>query len=217
MKRIILLVALIVYGLVWTPTATARRSLPATDSFTDRTAATLGSNWTATNGAITDWVVNVGTGTSTGYGGSDFIVDYWNADSFTADQSSHAQINKGLNGYEGVGVHITSGFNGCVATLDGNIYKWVSGTRSTIGTFTNTWSSGDTLKVDIVGSTLTVYRNGSSVGTTAGCSLSSGSPGIVGYSDGTFLIFSWQGDNVGSSAPSALPAIFGPRGGLHGR
>lgn len=189
-------------------------ALPATDSF-KRSAATLGSSWTAISGAITDWILTVLTGASSSYAGAEFAYDYWNVDSFADDQYSQAVITKGSNGYQGVGVRLASGGNAYLAVLDsgtgGHVYKILSGTRSTVGTITLTWVDGDTLKIDAVGTTLTVYQNNVSRATfTSQTDLTSGAAGIVGYSDAPGTISDWQGGNVGGSTPYPSAIVNNP-------
>jgi hypothetical protein len=193
----------------------------STDSLTDRCAVTLGSNWTGADGAVTDWVVSDGAGGCVGttpgadavYVGADYALAYYNAASFTDDQYSQAVISKGVNGYNGVAVRLsgtTGSQNGYSVSLESGctIYKWVSGTRSSIGTCTDTWVDGHTLKLSVTGTALTVTDNGSSVGSATDSSVTSGKPGIMGYSQaGTARISNWQGDNVGGGGPTFPAAI----------
>lgn len=49
---------------------------------------------------------------------------------------------------------------------------------------TETFSSGDTIKLDATGSTLTVYKNGVSIGSATDTTIASGVPGFVSDHDG---------------------------------
>ncbi len=231
MKRILLALALTL--VVFAPSVTARRSLPATDSLI-RDASTLGSNWTAVTGAITDWVLTGSTpplGAKSAYNGADFASDYWNADSFNADQYSESAISRGLNGYQCVGARFsgTSGYFACLDTC--HIYKFTSGARSTIHTCSVSWTNDHILRLTAT-NTGTVTLRLDDCGTDATCAspsnidiqtdssspLNSGSPGIAGYQDSTGPnMFNWQGDNVGGSGATFPAAIINApvRGGGH--
>lgn len=222
MRRLIAALILATLALAPVPVA-ARRALPATDSF-DRVASTLGSNWTAAFAAITDWIVcstggacTAKPGTYTNASGADVAMAYWNADSFTTAQYSQGAIKKGANGYQGVIINVSgvdATRNGYGALLDGGsgctIYKWLSGTRTTIGSCTVTWTDLHTLKIANDGAgAITVYDNGVSIGSATDSAVTGGAPGIMGYSNGGDPILrNWQGDNVGGApASTAIPAF----------
>lgn len=211
-----LVATLFTFGSV--PTS-ARRALPATDDLT-RTASTLGSNWTAASGDITDWLLFDGNGEDPGatadFSGADFALAYWNADAFNDDQYSQAVVTVGTNGYIGVAVRLsgtTGSQNGYGVSLEVaaggcDIYKWVSGTRSTIGSCSVTWTNGHTLRISVTGSSITVTDNGSTIGTATDSAVTTGDPGLLGYSDTGSLMTNWQGDNVGGGGgPTINPAI----------
>lgn len=194
-------------------------TLPASDTF-NRNDSTLGSNWTGVSGAITDWVVCDSTicsaspnhwGVYSNYTGAEFAIAYWNADSFNADQYSQATVFDigGTNGYVGLGVRISSGPNGYFFTLESSscqMYKFVSGTRSTIGTCSLTQADGDVMKITAVGTTIKVYQNGVERGTATDSSVSSGSAGIIGYQSGTPSTYDWTADNISGGGGATFPA-----------
>ncbi len=196
-------------------------SLPASDSFS-RCTATLGTNWTdaASGGAITDWTLSDNAGACAGspvgavnaFAGSNFDYAYWNADSFANDQYSQVVVTKGTNGYVGVAVRVTS-LNAYLVTLDGgtcNIRKFVSGTRSDIGSCSVTWTDGHTLKLQAIGTAITAFDNGVSIGTATDSDLVSGSGGIVGYADtGGQRVATWEGGNTGGGGPTFPGAVIG--------
>ncbi len=204
--------------------AVAVASLPATDDF-NRNASTLGSNWTATTAAITDWTLNTVTRLSSTYGGADFASAYWNADSFTAAHYAQAVITKGALGYEGVGVRLDNAGNGYVGVLDPcHIYKFTAGTRSTLLTCSLSWTNGHTFKMTATGTsttTLTLYDNGASVDSIADSSSphTAGAPGLVGYVDTGAITTDWEGNNIGG-VTSFVPGIINAPirgGGLRAR
>ncbi len=197
-------------------------SLPATDPLNDRSASTLGANWTAVSGALSDWQVVSGVGANCGTCiGADFSAGAWSADSFTADHYSQAAISKGASGYQGVGVRLlaSGGANGYFVTLESGsckFYKWVAGTRTDItssGACSVSWTNGHTLKLAVTGhdpAALTAYDNGVSIGTASDNDIDSGgAPGLIGYSDGSGGYLSWQGDNNSAPAGGIPKAIIG--------
>ncbi len=209
MRKIFL--SLVLCALAFVPVS-ARARLVASDNLI-RNDHTLGSSWTATVAcAITDWVLSftAPSGASPDCTGADFNVSYYTG-TFANNQYSQVVIVKGTNGYEGVVVRASSGNNGYGVTLDGGsgctIYKWVSGTRTSIGSCTVTWTDGHTLYLESVGTTLTVKDNGSTIGTaTSQTDLSSGSPGITGYQDSPGKLTFWEGGDIGG-ATSFVPGI----------
>jgi hypothetical protein len=89
-----------------------------------------------------------------------------------------------------------------------NLYKLTLGT---VGAGTShilqitgiTLTSGDTLKLGCVGTTLTVYHNGTSIGSITDATYTSGQPGIA-YEWGNVnstLITAWSGTDAASGAP----------------
>lgn len=69
---------------------------------------------------------------------------------------------------------------------------------STLGAdISYTPSINDVWKIDIVGSTITVYVNGSSVGTRTDSAYASGSAGVITYGDNVGNMDNWEGGNVG--------------------
>ncbi len=197
-------------------------ALPATDTFS-RCTTTLGSNWTGLSGAITDWILSDNAGVCAGlavgaypnYGGADFAMDIWNADSFNSDGNQYAQgkLSKSFNGYIGLGVRMSAGTNGYAVDIESGctLYKWTSGTRSTItvspANCGGSWTNGHTMKLEIIGNAITIYDNGASIGTATDSSIASGgAPGIIGYTDTGATISDWQADNTGGGPGATFPA-----------
>jgi hypothetical protein len=90
---------------------------------------------------------------------------------------------------------------------DQDFYKFISGTPTDIGNWTGTCSTGDTMKLEISGTTLTGYINGVSVGTASDSSLSTGNPGIWSFDDSGQELNDWEGGNVGGGGgPTINPA-----------
>jgi hypothetical protein len=186
-------------------------ALPATDSL-KRSAGTLGANWSSHLGAVTDWTLTVGEGANPTYGGADFSMHSWNADSFSDDQYSEAKLDIGANGYVGVAVRMSGSDGtreGYAVTLESGctIYKWDGGTKSGIGSCSVTWTDGHTLRLSVSGTSITVTDNGSPIGSATDSAVTTGAPGIVGYSSSVSYIYDWQADNVGGSPASFIPAL----------
>lgn len=193
----------------------APMALPATDSF-DRNDSTLGSAWTASIGLLTTWTLcSAAVCAPDHYGatsqeiGSDFNVAFNNLDTYNANQYSQVAIIKGANGYQGACVRVTAG-NGYCVDLDSNctFYEWLSSSRSVLGTCSShTWTDGHTLKLDVVGTVLTVYDNGTSFGTVSNGDISSGSAGIMAYQNVPGKFYDWEGGNTGGGGATFPGAI----------
>lgn len=117
---------------------------------------------------------------------------YVNSPSFAANQKS--TITLAINVDVSAGVRISSGGNGYIAYLSNSetiqIYKLTAGSFSQLGTdiSVTAFVIGDTLSIGATGTsttTLTAYRNGSSVGTKTDSSspITSGQPGIHIFDD----------------------------------
>ncbi len=203
--------------------AVAFLALPANDALNDRCATTLGSNWTGASGANTDWTVSDQTGacaaitigTTSTFTGSDYALAYWNADTFDNDQYSQAIISViGAGGNYGVAVRLsgtTGSQNGYGMAFEGGsgctLFKWVSGTRSAIGSCTVTWTDGHTLKMSAVGNTITVEDNGTPFGSATDSDIASGKPGLLGYANGVWRVTTWQGGDTTPPAGNFPAAI----------
>ena len=71
-----------------------------------------------------------------------------------------------------------------------------------------TFASTDKLKLGIVGTLLTVYKNGTSIGTVTDATYSGGQPGLAyefGNSNGTFIT-AWTGIDASGGSPTATIA-----------
>lgn len=185
-------------------------ALPASDNFNRSDAATLGANWTPADASIPHKIV------SNTCVPSDVVNDlsYWSADTFGNDH--YAQVTVlGITNC-GPAVRITgtgpNTGNAYLLVIDGTshgIWKFTTnGTYTQLQSFTN-FSTNDVAKLQVVGTTLKAYQNGSQVGTDqADSALSSGSAGIWNYNNSASSLDDWSGDNVGSVTPAQeLPAF----------
>lgn len=171
-------------------------ALPATDSFTQGGAGfgPLSASWTVTTGMGTPQVQQTADVVEVSSVGADAAA-YWNADAFNNDQ--YAQIKvvtaAGTDRFVGCAVRTASGAQtfyqgGVFGALGGSvttrIRKTVAGVNTTLGaTGTATVNTGDTIKLEVSGTTITLYLNGVSVLSRTDSSIASGSAGIFLFTD----------------------------------
>lgn len=183
-------------------------ALPASDTFTRADAATLGANWDG----ITNQQLGIASNVARWQAGSSSNDEYslWSADVFNADHYSECKAST-LAGAYGHGpavrmVFITShtvcqcywALIDSVSTV--TIYYMNGGAFNAVGAqFTGlTVANGDTWRLSIAGTTLTLSQNGASLGTRTDATLSAGSAGLGIYADrGT--LDDWAGGNVGAA------------------
>jgi hypothetical protein len=129
------------------------------------------------------------------------------AGTYSNDQYAKATISgKGLNtAYRRGGVIVRSS-----ADTDAN------GTFTSLGTWTTTaWANGDTIELEVSGTTLTPYRNGSAIAgkSATDSALASGRPGlyIASHTDSGYRLDDWEGGDVSSASATALLMLL-----LHG-
>jgi hypothetical protein len=112
-----------------------------------------------------------------------------------------------------MGVVVRAGSTTCYSAIFGNQggvfgveLRKTSGTTETRITFETSTEPqlGDILRLEVIGSNLTVYLNGSVLLTASDSTYASGSSGVVAYgtlNSGT-LIDNWEGGNLGSAGPT---------------
>jgi hypothetical protein len=212
-----------------------RRSLPgsacagsATDTFTRGNSATLGANYSA------GWTGGVGvfgitSNKASNQGSMTFGGNEWTADSFSNDQCAKmtiAHATTGGNSFHGAMVRSSgtgASHNGYGLLCDSTVIrieKFVNTTSapSTLGAnLTGTCASGDVMMLQVTGTTLEGFKNGSSLGTRTDSAIASGSAGIYGYSTGTNTVemSSLTVDNMsaGTTYPAAIIGLAPIRGG----
>ena len=174
-------------------------TLPATDNFNRTNANPIGGNWTTVPGANAMQITsNAAAGTS------DPSCAYWNADSFAGDH--YAQIVTPVNTdpgfWIGPAVRCSASQLDCYFLLikgsanNARIYKFVNGSATLLASLDYAFSGGDTHRLEVVGTLLTVYLNGVSKGTANDSALSGGAAGIVANGT-TPTLDDWEGGNVG--------------------
>ncbi len=89
------------------------------------------------------------------------------------------------------------------------LQKCVNNTTTKLGsTYSRTLTDGDTIKLEVSGTTLTPYHNGTALATQDDSSLSAGYAGLyIAGAGGSFPMDDWEGGNVaagGLSIPVAM-------------
>lgn len=187
-------------------------ALPAADGFAGTGA--LSASWTNAINSLT----RVGGIAEVGAEDVDCLA-FWNADSFTGDQTASIVIGGVLTAgaiFLGPAVRCdaASGGNGYVFVTDGSsgathseFGKFINGVYTALKTVTVTFAVGDTVTLDVSGSTLTLKKNGATIDTVAtGGQLTGGAAGMYAFhSTGASAggNDSWGGDNLaGAAAPT---------------
>ena len=139
--------------------------------------SSLSSNWTVVTGAF-----SVASNTVYGNNSGANSLAYWNAYDPGADQYSQATLTSvGAGSPQGPAVRIqtgsTSGYYCKCTSASCQLYRMDSGTESFLGTSAPN-AAGDVIKLNITGSSLTCYKNGSSIITATDSTYSTGKPGI---------------------------------------
>lgn len=192
-------------------------ALPASDNFTtgtDQLLTAYSANWSAVSNNM--WVFQ--TPDSVTASANAESACRWSADAFNNDQYSQAAIEAiGSLNWTGVAVRCASGaatyyglYPGGTGTADSYLFKMVAGTWTQLGPTGGAWSTSDTIRLEVSGTTLTPIRNGStyaSIGAQTDASIASGSAGVCGYGDESLSavrIDNFLADNLGA-APVLLP------------
>lgn len=140
----------------------------------------------------------------------------WDGDgAFSADQYAQAKYST-VGHYGGVTVRITgtstATLNGYIALFDGtaiDLQKITNGTRANLQAGIGTVANGDTVKLEVVGTSIKVYVNGAQIGTTTtDSSFSSGQPGLYFLSNANSLhIDDWTSDTIPSGGGASFVAV----------
>ena len=198
MKRLLPLCAL----LAWLVVGVSALTLPATDNF-NRADADIGANWTELGNASSNpgFLVSsnaVKANPTPGGGAAAFAM--WNADSFTADQ--YSQFTFTTSGNMALAVRLADNGSGKAngyiwRVLGGTISKASNGSVTTLVSSISAPAVGSVCKMVIAGTTITVYDDGVSIGSTSDATYASGSPGLYGTSGNAGTADDWTGDNGG--------------------
>lgn len=163
----------------------------ASDDF-NRANGALGADWASFFGGIT-------VSGNAALGGSLVSAARWTASTFAADHWSEATISGFASGttYPGVAVRLDASGNGYYIAIDsGNAYvqRLTGGVEFSIATRSTSWANGDVMRLEVVGTTLKVFKNGTQVGTdVTDATYSSGQPGLFCY--GAATVDGWSADD----------------------
>lgn len=194
-------------------------ALPASDNFTRADSADLGANWTVVTGAGS-W--KIATNTAQPNAESSDAAEYWNADAFNNDQYSEAVLGVAATSAGGTGcgvaVRVAAGawtYYRAVASVNGTeLAKFVAGSYTSIDSDATVWANGDTIRLEVEGTTLRVKRNGTTIAglTNTDASIASGSAGVdhSSISTGTPTLTSWAGGNMAAAGGPAVVDQFQP-------
>ena len=180
-------------------------ALPASDNFNRANENPLGNGTWATAGTASPMVVDTNTCRASASG---FCCSFWSADTFNNDQYAEGVAPSPNDG--GPALRITnSGLNYYWGQLRAGalrLSKVVNGVYTVIGSdLILTYNSTDVIRLEVVGTTFTWYKNGIAQSPTqTDSSLSTGYAGVAGYTTGSASFDNWAGGNVGGS-PSFLP------------
>ena len=179
-------------------------ALPATDNFNRANANPIGGNWTTVTGKGNIQIVsNVAIGTISGINAA-----YWNADAFSNNQYSQVKLGAVASTWFGPAVRFSSSaYTGYLAESSNGtslvLYKVIAGTTTSLASYTVTVSAGDIIRLEVVGSTLTVKHNGTTRITHTNAEIASGSCGLwVNDSDAAKSLDDWEGGSF--SIPVAM-------------
>lgn len=184
-----------------------------TEDFTG-VAAALSGSWTQqrTSGTIN----RNGFGLGIGSVNAKDLFAYWSANTFGNDQYSQARIAGGLSsGSQFVQIIVRANgkgdgsYNNYLFYTDGvagaghtEVAKNINGTQITFRSFATTFAAGDVIKIGVVGTTITCYKNGVALGTVTDASLTSGAPG-VGVHGSTVTVDDWEGGSTVTTTTQA--------------
>lgn len=210
---------IVVHGPARHATAAAPRTQVASDDF-NRAGPGLGANWTQQNtidGDVTIYGSVRANGANAQPGQNRQAASWAGAGSFTNDQYSAIIIGglSFLSNQYGIGTSVRSNgltdasrsYYEVVIYADSggpnyqtDVNKYVAGTYTNLASATSpTWANGDEASIEVVGTTITIKKNGIALGgvfTLTDSSLSTGKPGITGAGGDTIYADSWQAGTV---------------------
>jgi uncharacterized protein YjdB len=217
-------VALHGIGGPWTgkaATATITVAAAVTTSYTEAftgTPGALSGSWTQqrTSGTIN----RNGSGSGVGSVNAKDLFAFWSANAFDNDQYSQVRIAGGLsNGSQYVTITARASgrgdaaYNAYLCYTDGlagaghtEVAKNINGTQITLRSFATTFATGDVIKIGVVGTSVTCYKNGVAIGSVTDAALPGGSPGVGVYGN-TVTIDDWEGGSSATVTPAPVASV----------
>jgi len=145
-------------------------------------------------------------------------VELYTSASFKADQYAQADISvTGATSETGIGLALRGGFNGSYYRIVVNKGDFIHISKFILGAFTSlafrgtAWTDGDTLRVEVQGTTIRVYRNGIQQGADiTDASIVSGYSGVAYSSTSTSAsLDNWSAGSINTAADDAPIGFLG--------
>jgi uncharacterized protein YjdB len=188
-----------------------------TESFTG-TAGPLSGTWSQQRTSAS--INKNGAGRGVGSVNANDIFAFWSGNTFSNDQYSQARIAGGLaSGSQFVQIIVRATgtgdgrYNNYLFYTDGlaganhtEVAKNINGNQITFKSFPVTFAAGDIIKISAVGTTITCYKNGVSIGSITDTSLPGGAPGVGVYGS-TVTVDDWEGGTLVPAAPAAVANV----------
>jgi hypothetical protein len=208
--------------------------LPSTDPFTGAAGVAPNPPWT--QAGITAETVNydgAGHGKASAVNASLEVLAFVNDNTFSADQLGRLTIAGGLSPTFNYAVVVLRGakdgtgssFQGYEINTDGSsgaahteYVKWVNGAATVLGNFAATYATNDIMEGRMSGTTISLWKNGTQVGSAVDSTFSrAGAPGagFYNFSANSMLIDDFTGDNITAAVlPDTTPKSLFPRNRL---
>lgn len=195
-------------------------ALPLLEPFTGTAAVLPNPPWTQQETTTVNRDGS-GSGKASAADATHDISAFDNSNTYNNNQYAQATIVSGLsagNNYAAVCVRCSSSgatknyyylyTDGTTGTGHARIGKYVAGTDTELLALATAPVNGDVIRLEVSGSLLTAYKNGSSIGsvTDGGASLASGAAGCGFYNNvsNSVLIDTWEGGNLAAFTPRDL-------------
>lgn len=188
-------------------------TLPATDAFTtgsNQTLTAYSANWTNNSGSFQ---VVLATTDAKGNGLSENLA-HWNADTFANDQYAAVKLNTAPDSTNDVGAAVrvaAAAYTGYILPMTNGgdntaIYKIVTSTFTKLGGIATVMSSGDVMRLEASGTSISAKRNGTLVvGAFTDSAIASGFGGLWSFNNGPARIDDFEAGNLGGATTAAPP------------
>lgn len=204
--------------------------MAGSDDFNRADNTVLGVNWTNRKGGDTSYGISTNRAS---IGLNQDTASFWNAGSFAADQYSQVALSglSGTNDQTGLGVCVrcdTTNLGGGAAYINYyhaivntaasnnvSVAKFVADAYTLLAQRTQAWSDGDILRLEVQGTTLKVFRNGTQLGANiTDSSVSVGAAGLAHLASfATGFADNWAGGDIsaggGAASNAAQMLLFG--------
>jgi hypothetical protein len=174
-------------------------AFPVSDNFNRANSSDLGTNWTVPTGAVAcNITINKASTSGT------LAFEYWNAD--TPGNNQYAECKSpNSSKYAGPAVRVSTSEKTAYYYDIGSkqIFKNIAGTETSILTVTDATPSATVLyKLTAINSLLSVYKDGTLLGSVTDTSISSGMVGIFVFGSSS-AVDDWAADEIGAQIVTA--------------